>query len=449
MGEPDGLERLEAALRSAGELWSIVDDNHNLTLFGDNLLGHTAKTVHSSELARFVHPDDLSTLSECVDSLRSNQTVEAAVLWLRALDADGGWHWTELSVMDRRGDPAVGGVVSRIRPLSESEAAFAAATGHATVAPPRTSAAGASGIPGSEHPGDSNWPRRPSVDDSLASLAEVVPAAILTTDVRGNVVYTNQELRRLHRGSVRDLAGFGWRNLIHPDDLDDVARTSAAALRGERGDILFRIIDQDDARWLHGRLAPMRAAGRIVGMVGVLDDVTSQREHEAALAHQATHDPLTGLPNRVLLRDRLSQALGRISRTGEPVAALFIDLDRFKSVNDLQGHSIGDEVLVEVARRMLVVVRPTDTVARLGGDEFMVVCEGLGEESVVTFCERLGSRVAEPIATSDGEVSLTGAIGIAMVTGPATVDETIHQADAAMYRAKRAGAGAIALHHVS
>ena len=95
---------------------------------------------------------------------------------------------------------------------------------------------------------------------------------------------------------------------------------------------------------------------------------------------------------------------------------------------------------------MLVVVRPTDTVARLGGDEFMIVCEGLGESSVVAFCEPLGKHVAEPIATPEGDVSISGAIGIALVTGPATVDETIHQADAAMYRAKRAGSGSIELH---
>jgi diguanylate cyclase (GGDEF)-like protein len=240
----------------------------------------------------------------------------------------------------------------------------------------------------------------------------------------------------------------GWRDLVHPDDIDDVARTSLAALQGRRGDILFRIVDQDDSRWLHGRLAPMRASGRIVGMVGVFDDVTAQREHEAKLAHQATHDSLTGLPNRVLLRDRLSQALGRISRTGEPVAALFVDLDDFKSINDRHGHAIGDQVLIETARRMLMAVRPTDTVARLGGDEFMIVSDGLDASSLADFCERMGRAIAEPIATAAGDLTVTAAIGVATVDGSATVDESIHQADAAMYRAKRIGPGSVMIQHL-
>jgi len=285
-------------------------------------------------------------------------------------------------------------------------------------------------------------------DDAFASLAEIVPAAILTADLSGQVTYTNLELRRLLRGPVTTLTGNGWRKVVHPEDVANVARMSAAALAGERGELLFRVIDAEDLRWLRGHLAPMRIGGEIAGLVAVFDDVTAQRERESQLAHQATHDPLTGLPNRVLLRDRLSQALGRLARVSSPIAALFIDLDGFKNVNDQLGHRAGDEVLIEVARRMLTSIRPGDVVARLGGDEFMIISEGQDEGDVTKLCDRLTTALAEPIMTSGGEVCTSAAIGALVVHGNATVDEVIHQADAAMYRAKRHGPASVEVHRL-
>jgi diguanylate cyclase (GGDEF)-like protein/PAS domain S-box-containing protein len=285
-------------------------------------------------------------------------------------------------------------------------------------------------------------------DDAFSSLAEIVPAAILTADLTGQVTYTNLELRRLLRGPVTALTGNGWRKVVHPEDVANVARMSAAALDGERGDLLFRIIDDDDLRWLRGHLAPMRIGGEIAGLVAVFDDVTTQRERESQLAHQATHDPLTGLPNRMLLRDRLSQALGRLARVSSPIAVLFIDLDGFKDVNDELGHRAGDEVLIEVARRMLTSIRPTDTVSRLGGDEFMIISEGQDEGDVTRLCDRLATALTAPMETSGGEVCTSAAIGALVVHGNATVDEVIHQADAAMYRAKRHGPASVEVHRL-
>jgi diguanylate cyclase (GGDEF)-like protein len=162
------------------------------------------------------------------------------------------------------------------------------------------------------------------------------------------------------------------------------------------------------------------------------------------LVHRATHDHLTGLPNRGLLLDRLELALARARREGTPVALLFIDLDRFKDVNDTHGHDAGDAVLVEVADRMSGVLRPSDTVARLGGDEFVVLCEDLaGDLDAATIAERLLSAIeTTTVSVADTEVTVSASIGIAVSNGGSHAPDgpaLLQRSDVAMYRAKKAG----------
>ena len=168
-----------------------------------------------------------------------------------------------------------------------------------------------------------------------------------------------------------------------------------------------------------------------------------ERKHaETALAHQALHDPLTGLPNRLLFVDRLTQALARSARSRRSVAVLFVDLDRFKVVNDSLGHAAGDRALMCLAERLTSALRPGDTVARFGGDEFTVLCDELdNDDEAGTMAERIASVVATPIDLNGAEMVLSASIGIALGDGgPSAPAETlIRNADAAMYRAKERG----------
>ncbi len=168
--------------------------------------------------------------------------------------------------------------------------------------------------------------------------------------------------------------------------------------------------------------------------------VGSRRRVRSSLAHQALHDALTGLPNRVLLADRLDQALARAGRSGGGVAVLFIDLDRFKVVNDSRGHAAGDSLLVTVAQRLRQAIRTQDTVARFGGDEFVVVCEdaAAGWEAG-SVAERIGEAFQAPFLVKGQEVFLTASMGVAVGDGTDSPEGLIRDADAAMYRAKAEG----------
>jgi diguanylate cyclase (GGDEF)-like protein/PAS domain S-box-containing protein len=189
--------------------------------------------------------------------------------------------------------------------------------------------------------------------------------------------------------------------------------------------------------------AKRRSDGQMAQISSVGRDVTERRRLEAALAHQATHDALTGLPNRAFLLDQLGPALTRAPNHGVVVAVLFFDLDHFKAVNDTFGHDAGDDLLVAVAARIEQVLRPDDVLVRVSGDEFAVLCKGVVDaHHAVAVAQRVLSMIeAQPFALGKGEIDITASAGIALSSGgeDANPEAILRDADAAMYRAKDLG----------
>jgi len=230
--------------------------------------------------------------------------------------------------------------------------------------------------------------------------------------------------------------------VTHPDDARlvlDLGRRGTEQARS----LQLRMVRRDGTSiWTEHRVVPLRDDdGNVVAATGIARDVTASKMKEAYLSHRALHDPLTGLPNRVLLLDRLEGARARMRRHQGYLAVLYLDLDRFKTVNDNLGHEVGDRLLQVVAQRLQQTLRPSDSVARLGGDEFAAVLPDLHDLSeAVHVAERLLGVVAAPVDFGDAPLVTTVSIGVAGVgDGEASAGELLRRADFAMYTAKDHG----------
>jgi diguanylate cyclase (GGDEF)-like protein len=181
---------------------------------------------------------------------------------------------------------------------------------------------------------------------------------------------------------------------------------------------------------------------RVVNRIAIFSDITQIRAEQESVAHHAQHDFLTNLPNRMLFGDRFKQQMARARRNKKKFAVMYLDLDRFKPVNDTLGHQIGDQLLVAVAGRLKLQVREIDTVSRLGGDEFAIlVSEVAMRHDVTNLAEKILAALSQPYTLDGHTVNVTASLGIAMYPDDGTDMETIiKKADAAMYKAKHKGA---------
>jgi diguanylate cyclase (GGDEF)-like protein/PAS domain S-box-containing protein len=280
----------------------------------------------------------------------------------------------------------------------------------------------------------------------LSELLESVEDIVLIADDEGTVTYHNATGRwLLGDGSSEDDAGVG-RHLTELFAAESAAELNEVALPTVRhfgswtGEASIMAPGMEPRIVLLSLVSHLDSGSGQSSISAMTRDITELKRAEEAMRRQATTDVLTGLPNRAILFDRLTHALARTNRNGGGVALLFVDLDHFKSVNDQMGHDAGDEVLVEVGRRLSDAVRECDTIARIGGDEFVVLAEPLIRfEDAMVVANRIVTALAEPFTLRAGVAKIGASVGLAMSDREATSRTLLKQADTAVYRAKAAG----------
>jgi diguanylate cyclase (GGDEF)-like protein/PAS domain S-box-containing protein len=276
------------------------------------------------------------------------------------------------------------------------------------------------------------------------------PMGVALTTPEGVLVDANPALAAMLGRTTEELLGQSVLELAHPE-ASALAREAHATLLATRSRPMrleTRLVRSDGtdvpvqvtASWV-----PESPDGLPAHLVIIVEDITERKALEAQLVHRSLHDPLTGLPNRLLFRDRLRHALARGQRESTPTCLLIIDLDGFKAVNDQLGHPMGDLLLVRAADRLRSVLRASDTAARLGGDEFAIVCENTGSADAEVLAQRVRSAEREPFVLGSREVTVGISVGIGCVPGGEQAadafERVIREADDAMYADKAARRG--------
>jgi diguanylate cyclase (GGDEF)-like protein/PAS domain S-box-containing protein len=421
--EREADERFRALVHNSFDA-IVVSDHENVITFASpaiqSLFGYTTDELIGLSGFSFVHPEDRAASIESARSLLA-RAGSASLQTFRLRHADGTYRWVECTSVNLLDHQQVSGILNTFRDITVRKEAE---------------------------------DRVRDNEERLQALLMNADGAILVVDPRGTVTWASPSAELLWGLPSDSLLGDSVTQLIHPDDRREVIR-QFSKLAGARPESTLRLearMRHGDGswRWYESIFTNRIDAPAVNGIVANVRDTTERvlgehalRESERQLEHQANHDPLTGLPNRTLLLDRIEMALARSSRNGSSMAVLFCDVDHFKVVNDSQGHSQGDVLLVAVAQRLVAAIRPGDTIARFGGDEFIVLCEDLrdGHEASI-IAQRIAAELAAPFTLADAEVFVTISIGISHASdGSPDAEALIRNADAAMYQAKARGRG--------
>jgi diguanylate cyclase (GGDEF)-like protein/PAS domain S-box-containing protein len=259
---------------------------------------------------------------------------------------------------------------------------------------------------------------------------------------QGKFIRVNNSFCQMLGFSREELLSKTWSEITHPDDLNSSLECAQNLITGKIPS--FRLVHQlihkcGKPIWVDLTVVILKDSNSVpLYVVGDIVDITEQKNSEQVLKYLATHDPLTGLPNRTLFSDRLNHALLLAKRSNTYVAVMFIDLDGFKSVNDAFGHEMGDQVLKRVAKRLNSCVRKSDTIARLSGDEFTLAIENLHNPADATvIAKKILNKLSVPLQEEGQQITITASIGISIYPTDGKDERSLLKtADAAMYQVK-------------
>lgn len=430
-------ERLAASERKfralVGNSWDIitVHDAAGVYLYCNPAvtaqLGYSPEELIGSDPARhLLHPDDSAATAALWAAAAAGEDLSVQY---RVRHKDGSWRWMESTALDRMDDPAIGGTVITTRNVTARRRRSAQQDAVASL---------------------SSLALRGGPMETFKDHAARVVAEVLEAD--------RCDIARRAEGTSLTVARFG----LEIPRLDGTDELVERALR-ERRTVIWNDETGAPPSWVRSvaaaRITPadgpegvltVRSARTgafsqadisfLEAVANVLASAITRDRIETELRDHALHDGLTGLPNRLLLKDRLETALARMARHDTSVSVLFVDLDNFKLINDSLGHTAGDLLVTSVAQRLSEVVRSSDTVARFGGDEFVVLCEDADQASARELAERIRGAVSTPVELEGRSVTITTSIGM-VTTADArmTADELLSMADTAMYASKEAG----------
>jgi diguanylate cyclase (GGDEF)-like protein/PAS domain S-box-containing protein len=398
--------RFRALVTNASDIILVVDAEGTLTYMSpafERVLGLPSDRYVGRSAEGLIHPVDLQHVQGQFPRLIEDPS-QCLRSRLRIRDDQGHWRQFEATVTNHLDDPDVEGIVGNLHDITDLYEA----------------------------------------NERFRSAFEEAPIGIALTSLDGVVLRANRAFGAILGLPPAQVVGRSVDSFAFADDAQiGLAERRLVVTGVSDGYEMERRLVHAAGRpvWVHVSVSCVRdSSGRPLYLIGQVQDVTEQRQMRERLAHAAIHDPLTGLPNRVLFLDRLTMALSRAQRQRRRVVVAFLDLDRFKLVNDGLGHAAGDELLQAVARRLVEAVRSEDTVARFGGDEFTILWEGLADDEEPDMAARRVLEVLKlPFELAGSPVYVSASIGVSVTDGTATAATLLRDADTAMYLAKEGG----------